>query len=86
MGDTVTFTCNATGIPTPIITWMRRQGNNETVVVRSSSKYDITSGSATSSLLTIKNIDTADYGYYECKATGEGFDVASGFLGVPCKF
>ena len=85
VSDSATFNCNATGSPAPTITWMRQLQNDERVVVRSSSKYRITSGSGPSSQLTIKNITSGDHGYYECKANGSGFDVEDIFLGVPRK-
>lgn len=77
-GDSATFTCTASGIPTPNITWYR-SGNQV-----SGSHYEILSITANSSQLTIKNISDADHGYYVCQATSNRMEPtdARSFLGV----
>ena len=78
MGDSATFTCTASGIPTPNITWYKN-GNRV-----SGSHYEIIYITANSSQLTIKNISNADHGYYDCEATTNRMEpaVARSFLGV----
>lgn len=78
VGDSATFTCTATGIPTPNITWYR---SGKQV---SGSSYEIISVTANSSQLTIKNVAQADDGYYECRATSNRMEPANArsFLGV----
>lgn len=78
VGDSANFTCTATGIPTPNITWYR---SGKQV---SGSSYDIISVTAKSSQLTVKNITYADHGYYECRATSNRMEPANArcFLGV----
>ena len=63
VGDSATFTCNASGVPTPNIIWYRdgKQIN--------SSHYEISSITASSSQLTINNVSHADHGYYVCRAS-----------------
>ena len=63
VGESANFTCTATGIPTPNITWYR---SGKQV---SGSRYEINSVTANSSQLTIKEIARADHGYFECRAT-----------------
>lgn len=77
-GDSANFTCTATGIPTPNITWYR---NGKQVSGRS---YEIISVTAYSSQLTIKNVVHADHGYFECRATSLRMEPANArsFLGV----
>ncbi|XP_020614506.1 coadhesin-like [Orbicella faveolata] len=76
VGDSATFTCTATGIPTPNITWYRSG--------KQVSGYEIISVTANSSQLTIKKVTYADHGYYECRATSNRMKPANArsFLGV----
>ena len=78
VGDSATFTCSGSGIPTPNITWYR---NGKQV---SGSRYEIISITANSSQLTIKNVSYTDRGYYDCKATSNRMEPANArsFLGV----
>ena len=78
VGDSANFTCTATGIPTPNITWYR----NGTQV--SGSGYEIILVTANSSQLTIINVTHADHGYYECRAASNRMEPANArsFLGV----
>ena len=54
----VTFACNATGIPPPVITWKR--GSK---VVKEDTRYAITTSG-----LTITNLKENDAGEYTCVA------------------
>ena len=78
VGDSATFTCNASGVPTPNITWYRdgKQIN--------SSHYEISSITASSSQLTINNASHADNGYYVCRASLNAMEPADTtyFLGI----
>lgn len=78
VGDSASFTCTATGVPTPNITWYR---SGKQV---SGSSYEIILVTANSSQLTIKNVTHADHGYYECRATSNRMEPANArsFLGV----
>ena len=76
LGDSVTFTCNATGVPSQNYTW-RKQQQEQTVGFGPE--------------LTIKNIDVADRDYYVCDATVNPNqpNTAYGYLEVienACKF
>ncbi|KAJ7371881.1 Hemicentin-1, partial [Desmophyllum pertusum] len=62
-GESATFTCNATGVPSQNFTWMR-----EGQKLASSRKYKVTSVTGSSQLI-IKNISISDHGYYVCDAT-----------------
>ena len=82
-GESANFTCTATGVPTPKITWYK---NGKQV---SGSSYKIISVTANSSQLTIKNVSIADQGYYECRVTSLRMKPANArsFLGViSCKY
>ena len=81
VGESANFTCTATGVPTPNITWYR---NGKQV---SGSSYEINSVTANSSQLTIKNIALGDQGYFECRATSLRMQPANArcFLGVIIK-
>lgn len=78
VGDSASFTCIATGIPAPNITWYR---SGKQVV---GSRYEIIAVTANSSQLTIKNVASSDYGYYECQAISIRMEpaIARSFLGV----
>lgn len=79
VGDSAIFTCIATGIPTPNITWYR---SGKKVV--SGSHYEVISVTANSSQLTITNVAHADHGYYECQANSNRMEPANArsFVGV----
>ena len=70
--DNATFTCTATGLPRPAISWQRVLGNT-TVSLTSSVNYSITStggtGRQNSSSLTVLNTGPEDKAVYECVAS-----------------
>ncbi|XP_031987363.1 basement membrane-specific heparan sulfate proteoglycan core protein isoform X2 [Corvus moneduloides] len=61
-GQTVTFTCVATGVPTPIVTWRLNWGHTP-----SSHRVSIVS-EAGQGTLTIQDVKEADQGAYTCEA------------------
>lgn len=69
---TANFTCTATGLPPPAITWMRVQGNM-TIPLTTSGGYSITSiGDAdrqNSSTLTVLSTGPEDKAVYKCVAS-----------------
>ena len=84
-GSSASFTCNASGIPSPNIIWTRQNRKSENRIVADSVKYQVASTSG-SSQLTIKDVSVEDQGYYLCNASNFDFDVDRAFLGVTCKF
>lgn len=84
-GSSVSFTCNASGIPSPNIIWTRQNGASVDEIVADSVKYQLTSSSG-SSQLTIEDVSVDDQGYYLCNASNFDFDLDRAFLGVVCKF
>ncbi|KAI4896717.1 hypothetical protein NFI96_032885, partial [Prochilodus magdalenae] len=61
-GQTVTFTCTAVGVPTPIITWRLNWGH-----IPSSSRIAMTSENGRGTL-TIRDVKEGDQGAYTCEA------------------
>ncbi|XP_061298168.1 basement membrane-specific heparan sulfate proteoglycan core protein isoform X7 [Pezoporus flaviventris] len=61
-GQTVTFTCAATGVPTPIVTWRLNWGHPP-----SSHRVSIVS-EAGQGTLTIRDVKESDQGAYTCEA------------------
>ncbi|XP_066838054.1 basement membrane-specific heparan sulfate proteoglycan core protein isoform X7 [Anser cygnoides] len=61
-GQTVSFTCAATGVPTPIITWRLNWGN-----IPPSRRVSIVSEGGQGTL-TIRDVKEADQGAYTCEA------------------
>ena len=84
-GSSASFTCNASGIPSPNVNWARLNGKSVNEIVADSVKYKVTSTSG-SSKLTIKDVTVEDQGYYLCNASSFNFDLDRAFLGVVCKF
>ena len=76
LDDSVMFTCTATGIPLPTITWMNQDGN---IVGTTSDMIDVTTIQST---LTVSNLQDNDFGNYVCMA-GNVFntDNATALLG-----
>ena len=85
IGASVTFTCNAIGVPSQYFKW-KRQGQAEETT--NGAKYSITSSGAGSSQLTITNISVADNGYYVCDASVSVNQPSSAscYVQVLCKF
>ena len=75
-GTKVDVTCNATGKPTPTVTWIREG---------SSKVYSIGEGSAT---LSFSSISRSDAGQYRCKANNTAGTDKTGALSlvVHCKY
>ena len=63
VGTDVTFTCNATNVPSKSFTW-----DNPKQTASSDSQYSNTSVTG-SSQVTIKSISASDFGYHVCNAT-----------------
>lgn len=77
VGEDSTFTCAASGEPTPNITWTFNGSQLTT-----SEKYTVNGG-----LLTVHNVTGYDEGFYVCVATNvHGNDTAQGFLQPLCEF
>ena len=79
-GNSVIFECSATGIPAPVITWLRngRELNSATdsrVTIRNASapisfiRGDSETVLEVSRTLTLDNTVDSDSGLYECRAT-----------------
>uniref|UniRef100_A0A3Q3IGR0 Heparan sulfate proteoglycan 2 n=1 Tax=Monopterus albus TaxID=43700 RepID=A0A3Q3IGR0_MONAL len=76
-GSTVTFTCHAVGVPTPIITWRLNWGH-----IPISNRISMTSENGHGTL-TIHNVKEADQGAYTCEAInakGLVFGIPDGVL------
>ena len=83
-GNTISFTCQATGEPVPTITWYF---NGAPVDEANTMKYTISMMSlnitTNSSTLTIMNVQSSDVGTYTCNATNlVSTDTSSGVLTV----
>ncbi|KAM8796373.1 basement membrane-specific heparan sulfate proteoglycan core protein [Eudromia elegans] len=78
-GQTVRFTCVATGVPTPIITWRLNWGH-----IPASRRVSIVSEKGQGTL-TIRDVKEADQGAYTCEAInarGMVFGIPDGVLSV----
>ncbi|XP_068162728.1 basement membrane-specific heparan sulfate proteoglycan core protein isoform X3 [Antennarius striatus] len=76
-GSTVTFTCQAVGVPTPIITWRLNWGH-----IPVSGRISMTSENGRGTL-TIRDVKEADQGAYTCEAInakGLVFGIPDGVL------
>ncbi|XP_042264745.1 basement membrane-specific heparan sulfate proteoglycan core protein isoform X4 [Thunnus maccoyii] len=76
-GATVTFTCQAVGVPTPIITWRLNWGH-----IPVSGRISMTSENGRGTL-TIRDVKEADQGAYTCEAInakGLVFGIPDGVL------
>ena len=81
--DTATFTCQATGVPVPTISWYF---NDVPVDVTDLVKYGFISPFAGLSLLRINRVQSSDVGTYTCNATNViSSDTSSGVLTVDGK-
>ena len=84
-GNTASFTCQATGEPTPTISWYF----NDTSVSNNTNmnKYEVSvtevNVTTISSTLAIMNVQSSDVGTYTCNATNVvSNDTSSGVLTV----
>ena len=69
VGESVNFTCNATGVPLPNITWSR---NTSGVIMEQFDDIMITDtivGITRQSELMLTNLKDSDFQYYTCSAT-----------------
>ena len=64
LDGSVMFTCTATGIPLPIITWMDE--NDDTMLTADDM---VISGTTILSTLTLSNLQDDDFDNYTCTAT-----------------
>ena len=78
LDDSVMFTCTATGIPLPIITWMDQDDNSGLTA----DDMVIDGGAAILSTLTLSNLQDDDFDHYTCTATNMfGSDDVTALLG-----
>ena len=87
-GNTVSFTCQATGEPVPTITWYF---NSVQLDETNAMKYTISvmslNDTTISNMLTIMNVESSDVGTYTCNATNVvSSDTSSGVLTVNGKW
>ncbi|XP_070400895.1 basement membrane-specific heparan sulfate proteoglycan core protein isoform X2 [Nothobranchius furzeri] len=76
-GSTVTFTCQAVGVPTPIITWRLNWGH-----IPPSGRFTMTSKNGRGTLI-IRDVKESDQGAYTCEAInakGLVFGIPDGVL------
>ena len=83
-GDTASFTCQATGVPFPTISWYF---NGALVNMSNTMKYttsEVTLNTTTiNNTLTITSVESSDVGTYTCNATNVvSRDTSSGVLTV----
>ena len=77
INDSVMFTCTATGIPLPTITWM---DENDNMMLMGSDM--IIDGTTILSTLTLSNLQDDDFDNYTCTATNMfGSDNITALLG-----
>ena len=82
INDSVMFTCTATGIPLPTITWMDENDN----MMLMGSDMIIDDGTAILSTLTLSNLQDDDFDNYTCTATNMfGSDNETALLGSEFK-
>ena len=91
-GDTITFTCTATGVPVPSVTWSRADGSSLTdsryVISNTSSTMIVNDVYQVTRNLTIMNIVRTDMGtMYNCTVTNVVNTVQSNatIISVLCK-
>ena len=80
----ITFSCEATGEPVPIISWYFN-----VVRINDTNKYNISefvNGTVVTSVLTIQNIQSCNGGAYTCEAKNDiGINIKSAVLTVKGK-
>ena len=82
VGGTVTFTCNADGVPLPVITW---SSDSDGTLEQSDAGVTITNnavGMTRQSQLMVMDLEDNDFQNYTCTATNEfGSDDVTAILG-----
>ena len=83
-GESITFTCSATAVPVPLITWSRLTYNNKSEQLTISRGNVVVEGN----MLTLDNVQYyQDTGNYSCMATNrQGISSTTIFLTVIGKF
>ncbi|XP_052102925.1 hemicentin-1-like [Mytilus californianus] len=74
-GKAQALMCSVSGIPQPIVLWMRVNNGEEAIINLSPEKY--TGGNVDCPSLTIIDFNKKDEGIYVCKATNEAGEVIS---------
>ncbi|MGH0121395.1 UNVERIFIED_CONTAM: hypothetical protein FKN15_077797, partial [Acipenser sinensis] len=77
-GETVTFSCSAVGVPTPIITWRLNWGH-----IPASARITMSSKNGQGTLV-IRDVKDADQGAYTCPCPGGHFSIESNSRCVSC--
>ena len=78
LGDTVTFTCTATGIPIPDITW----SSDNMSSIEATTYIVMGDDNTIVSILRLSNLQAEDFVYYTCTATNMfGSDDVTALLG-----
>ena len=82
VGSSITFTCNAKAVPSQNFTWIRQERVEK---VNNGGRFSIVSTLGSSQLI-VKNVSTADRGYYVCDATMNSVqqNEAVFYFQVPC--
>ena len=81
-GESVNFTCVATGVPVPVITWSSDTSDNITAQSDDIMITNNTDGSNRMSVLTLVNPKVEDFQNYTCNATNAfGNDNETALLG-----
>jgi len=82
IGDMVTFTCIATGVPLPDITWSSDSNSNIMDQLDDVMINDTFDGTMRRSELTLTNLQAVDFQNYTCNATNQfGSDSETVLLG-----
>ena len=82
VGESVNFTCNATGVPLPVITWSSDTNDSITAQPGDIMITDNNDGSTRVSVLTLMNLKVEDFQNYTCNATNAfGSDNETALLG-----
>ena len=81
LGDDVTFTCTATGLPIPDITWSDPSGID--IPVQAGDDM-IINDTTRRSQITLSNLQLGDFGMYTCTATNQFASVSDEAL-LECK-